>query len=124
MAIGTDNTRSGADRNHRHHAYHYNQQHNGWFKGLVAVNLCLHFVLTAPAAAAEGGYWHKIQEARALGGFERAWLAEIGLSFDFGPNDKDFIGEDVFFCELLREYDHKIWLDPTIPAGHVGDWSY
>lgn len=41
--------------------------------------------------------------------------------FDFSPNDDSFMGEDVWFCEKLREHGHQIFLDPTIPIGHLGD---
>lgn len=45
--------------------------------------------------------------------------------FDFGRNNPDeWMGEDVFFCEKLREHGHQIWMDPTIPVGHIGDWVY
>lgn len=44
--------------------------------------------------------------------------------FDFTANDDSFMGEDVFFCEKLREHGHKVWLDPTIPVGHIGDYVF
>lgn len=45
--------------------------------------------------------------------------------FDYGRNtEEEWMGEDVFFCELLREHGHQVFLDPTIPVGHVGDWVY
>jgi GT2 family glycosyltransferase len=44
--------------------------------------------------------------------------------FDFSPNDDTFMGEDVWFCERVREHGHQIFMDPTIPVGHIGDWVY
>lgn len=33
-------------------------------------------------------------------------------------------GEDVYFCRKLREKGIDIWCDPTIPVGHIGDFTY
>lgn len=43
--------------------------------------------------------------------------------FDFG-NYAGFVGEDVYFCHLVREQGVPIWCDPTIPLGHVGRKIY
>lgn len=32
--------------------------------------------------------------------------------------------EDVRFCVLAREAGFKIWVDPTIPVNHVGEYLY
>ena len=33
-------------------------------------------------------------------------------------------GEDAWFCDLARDNGYKVWCDPTIPIGHIGDYSY
>lgn len=42
----------------------------------------------------------------------RGWFA-----FD---NYAGFVGEDVYFCDYIRERGVPIWCDPTIKLGHVG----
>lgn len=45
--------------------------------------------------------------------------------FDYGANtEEEWMGEDIYMCEKLRAHGHKIWLDPTIPVGHIGDWVF
>ena len=34
------------------------------------------------------------------------------------------IGEDVWFCEKAKEAGFKIWCDPTIKVGHIGEYRY
>lgn len=36
----------------------------------------------------------------------------------------EFWGEDFYFCRLLRQTRHMIWVDPEIPLMHVGDKVY
>jgi hypothetical protein len=43
--------------------------------------------------------------------------------FDFGSY-AGFVGEDVYFCDYLRNQGVPIWCDPTIPLGHVGNKVY
>ena len=33
-------------------------------------------------------------------------------------------GEDWFFCDKAREAGFKIWCDPTLSIGHIGDYIY
>ena len=45
--------------------------------------------------------------------------------FDFEYDEKgDRVGEDVGFCRKAREAGYKIWVDPTIPVRHVGEYLY
>lgn len=37
---------------------------------------------------------------------------------------KQFCGEDVAFFDDIRDLGHKIWLDPTIQLGHIGQKTY
>lgn len=39
--------------------------------------------------------------------------------FDFG-NYAGFVGEDVYFCDFVRNQGVPIWCDPTIKLGHLG----
>ena len=39
-------------------------------------------------------------------------------------NGKRIEGEDVRFCRLAREQGYSIWVDPTIPVSHLGEYAY
>jgi hypothetical protein len=39
--------------------------------------------------------------------------------FDFG-NYAGFVGEDIYFCDFVRNQGVPIWCDPTIKLGHIG----
>lgn len=43
--------------------------------------------------------------------------------FDFEYLEGERYGEDVTFC-LLAGMKYKIWVDPTIPARHIGEYLY
>jgi hypothetical protein len=56
-------------------------------------------------------------------------LSEDGPVFEFSyMHDKDLwdtrIGEDVNFCGKARAFGYEIWVDPTIPVRHVGEYLY
>lgn len=52
-------------------------------------------------------------------------IKDIKNPFDFSRDEKgEFIGEDVGFCEKVREAGLDIWCDPTIPIGHIGSYMY
>ena len=34
------------------------------------------------------------------------------------------LGEDYFFCKKAKELGYKVWCDPTIRIGHLGDYEY
>lgn len=38
--------------------------------------------------------------------------------------DEGFMGEDTYFCRRARENGIDVWVDPTIPLGHVGEFMY
>lgn len=47
--------------------------------------------------------------------------------FEFSYNTHpvlERIGEDVNFCRKAREHAYKIWVDPTIPVRHIGEYLY
>lgn len=44
--------------------------------------------------------------------------------FDFTYRDTKRIGEDVYFCEKARELGYDVWIDPTIPVNHLGEYQY
>lgn len=35
-----------------------------------------------------------------------------------------YLSEDWAFCERARQHDFKLWLDPSIRLGHVGEYRY
>ena len=45
------------------------------------------------------------------------------LWFDFGSYS-GFVGEDVYFCDYVRNHGTEVWCDPTIPLGHIGTAVY
>lgn len=47
-----------------------------------------------------------------------------GPWFGFGNFHGKAMGEDVFFCHKAKQHGFKVWCDPTIPLGHVGEYSY
>ena len=94
------------------------------------------------AAILEGGFidldtveedkYQKTFECKAKG--TGVLLIKVGVFekmdrpwFDF-VYDKDLgvctMGEDYFFCKKAREQGFKIWCDPTIKIGHLGDFTY
>lgn len=44
--------------------------------------------------------------------------------FQFGDENGKFMGEDVAFCRRARKAGLQVWVDPTIAAGHIGDFEY
>ena len=45
--------------------------------------------------------------------------------FGFGKyKGKKEMGEDVFFCRKANDHGFEVWCDPTIPLGHVGEYTY
>ncbi len=46
--------------------------------------------------------------------------------FSFGRNKEGelVIGEDVWFCNTVRDAGFKVWIDPTIDVNHIGDFAY
>lgn len=52
---------------------------------------------------------------------------EIEKPWFFYEQDKDGdmkVGSDMWFCRQARNKDIKIWCDPTIKIGHLGDFIY
>jgi len=44
--------------------------------------------------------------------------------FDFMLTEEGYIGEDFLFCDRAREHGFEVWVDPTIPLGHMGVQEY
>jgi glycosyltransferase involved in cell wall biosynthesis len=44
----------------------------------------------------------------------------------YSPSLHDFVGEDIYFCRLLREAGHKIMIDHDLSkqVRHVGTWEF
>ena len=47
-------------------------------------------------------------------------LLDVALNYQTWFNPVHNFGEDLAFCVRARELGHKIWCDPTISCGHVG----
>lgn len=48
-------------------------------------------------------------------------LPPLWFYFDY---DGEWVGEDVYFCDLVRKHGLDVWCDPTIPLGHIGEAVY
>lgn len=44
--------------------------------------------------------------------------------FDAHESGKILTGEDAWLCKQARAKGIDIWCDPTLPIGHIGDFSY
>lgn len=49
----------------------------------------------------------------------RPWFA-----FEYHPTGQCKLGEDWYFCREAKKVGFKVWCDPTIPIGHIGDKIY
>jgi hypothetical protein len=49
---------------------------------------------------------------------------QVPAVFDFKLTDEGYIGEDFLFCDRARELGYEVWIDPTIPLGHMGVQEY
>lgn len=47
-------------------------------------------------------------------------LLDLLLNYQTWFNPMKTFGEDLAFCIRARELNHKIWCDPTISCGHIG----
>lgn len=56
----------------------------------------------------------KIFESMPVPYFVQGWM-EDGVT----P-----LGEDIYFCKKAKQNGFKIWCDPTIKTGHIGDYCY
>lgn len=50
---------------------------------------------------------------------EKPWF-----KFEVHESGKILVGEDAWLCKQAREKGIKIWCDPTIDIGHIGDYNY
>ena len=46
------------------------------------------------------------------------------FSWNVHENGKILMGEDAWLCKQARAANFKIYCDPTLPIGHIGDYSY
>lgn len=46
------------------------------------------------------------------------------FKFEVHENGKIMIGEDAWLCKQARENGMRVWCDPTLPIGHIGDYNY
>lgn len=46
--------------------------------------------------------------------------------FSFGRDSQGALvmGEDVWFCNVVRDAGYQVWVDPTIQVGHIGEYIY
>ena len=51
-------------------------------------------------------------------------IAKPWFAFQSEESGKVAEGEDAWFCRKAREKSFKIWCDPTIKIGHIGDYNY
>lgn len=67
------------------------------------------------------GFGLVLMETRLLGDLEYPWFA-----LPWNKEIKQMIGEDVYFCEKLREAGHKIYVDHDLSkaCAHIGQVQY
>ncbi len=46
---------------------------------------------------------------------------KVPLLFNTAVANRQFWGEDFYFCNLVRQTGHMIWVDPDVPLRHVGE---
>lgn len=51
--------------------------------------------------------------------FDCSWI----VNENFKEGEK-MIGEDVYFCDKAKKAGFKVWCDPTIQVGHIGNYVY
>lgn len=52
-------------------------------------------------------------------------IKDIKNPFDFAyDEDGELVGEDVNFCKKIHDKGLKVWCDPTIKIGHIGEFLY
>lgn len=44
--------------------------------------------------------------------------------FETHENGKVMVGEDAWLCKQMRDKGMKIWCDPSIEIGHIGEYNY
>lgn len=49
-----------------------------------------------------------------------------GAWFNFGRDSQGALalGEDVWFCNTARDAGYDVWVDPSIPVRHIGEYLY
>ena len=50
-------------------------------------------------------------------------VGEFYNVFDVGVFDDDYLSEDFYFCRLVRELGHKVYVDVSIPTRHNGNYA-
>lgn len=51
-------------------------------------------------------------------------LKKPWFAFVAGKDGQIVHGEDGYFCEKAKKAGYDIWVDPTIPIGHIGSFVY
>lgn len=51
-------------------------------------------------------------------------FTRLPIPFEFTYENGERIGEDVNFCRKARAVGYQVWVDPTIPVRHVGEYCY
>ena len=49
------------------------------------------------------------------------WFQDTQADYSDGEN---FTGPDIYFCEKIKSKGYKIWVDPNMRCGHVGEYVY
>ncbi len=60
-----------------------------------------------------------LMDIKIFGRIEKPW-------FDFKIHESGMVlvGEDCWFCGQAKKAGFKIWCDPTIKVGHIGDYTF
>jgi hypothetical protein len=62
-----------------------------------------------------------LTDARIFKGLEEPWFP-----MTWSPERKQYVGEDVYFCHLMRSMGLKVWVDHDLSKeiGHIGPYAY
>lgn len=65
------------------------------------------------------GFGVALIDLKVFDAIKKPWF-----SFEVHPSGMIMKGEDAWFCDQAREEGYKIWCDPTIEIGHIGEYNY
>lgn len=49
---------------------------------------------------------------------------QVWFSFGRDANGKTVVGEDVWFCGTARDAGFDVWVDPSVPVKHLGEFGF
>jgi len=66
----------------------------------------------------------RYQEAIEAGDWQKASCWWFEFLKDHTGNERGELGEDLSFCKKVKQLGFRIWADPQVLPGHLGDYAY